>query len=359
MKHLHQLLQAEIERSLALDPSLPGIMATVEIPKHCFAWSGACGLARRGSPAALTPEHAFRIASVTKVYTAATVMRLIEQGRLTLFEPIEARLLPASAAALRSAGHAPERITLFHLLTHTSGLVDHAASENYMQAIQAAPQRRWTRAAQIDFAMQLGGPVAELGREFSYSDTGFILLGEIIEGVSGQPLPAVIREQLGFKRLGLKQTHFETLEAEPPGQVRAHQYIGDWDGLEVDASCDLYGGGGLISTTQEIATFLRALLRGELFDQAQTLAMALMTPSVRFKPGDFLHSALLRGRCWGSESCWGHGGFWGIGAAYFPAHDAALVTAYNQVECNAHTAGSPEQAGLMGRLAVILHNALR
>lgn len=355
MHPLAHQLQAEIERSLSSDRSLPGISATVLAPSRGFAWSGACGrVAFDGVD--LRPDHAFRIASVTKVYTAATLMRLVEQGRLGLQDRLTQRLGAPSLVGMRAAGHDPDRITLFHLLTHTAGLADHATSEAYRQAVEARPQRRWTRQEQIDLAMRLGGPLAPPGRQFNYADTGYLLLAEVIERASGQPLPAAMRERLGFARLGLVQTHFETLELEPPRQPRAHQYIGRWDVLDIDASCDLYGGGGLVSTTREVATLLRALLRGELFEQPQTLAMALMTPTVTVPPGAFLHSALLRGRTWGGLPCWGHGGYWGVGAAYFPTHDVALVATWGQAESAPRTAGTDEQAGLMDRLAALACN---
>lgn len=356
MNSLAQQLQAEIESSLSGDRSLPGISVTVLAPSRGFAWSGACGrVAFEGED--LRPDHVFRIASVTKVYTAATVMRLVEQGVLGLQDPLTQHLGAPSLIGLRAAGHDPGQITLFHLLTHTAGLADHATSDAYRQAVEAQPQRRWSRQEQIDLAMRLSGPLAGPGQRFSYADTGYLLLAEVVERASGQPLPSAMRERLGFARLGLVQTHFETLEPKPARQLRAHQYIGTWDVLDIDASCDLYGGGGLVSTTREVAIFLRGLLRGELFERPQTLAMALMTPTVVAPPGAFLHSALLRGRTWGGLPCWGHGGYWGVGAAYFPTHDVALVATWGQAESAPQTAGTGDQAGLMDRLAALVCNS--
>lgn len=353
MPTLAHHLQAEIERSLSADRSLPGIVATVLAPSHGFIWSGACGRVAFEGNEDLTPAHAFRIASVTKVYTAATVMRLIEQGQLSLQDPIIRRLGSDSLASLAAAGYPLDRVSLFHLLTHTAGLPDHSLCDAYRRAVEADPQRRWTRQEQVDLAAQLGEPLAEPGRRFSYSDTGYVLLGEVVERATGQPLHEAQRELLGFARLGLVDTHFETLEPAPSAQCRAHQYIDRWDALGIHASCDLYGGGGLVSTTREVAVFLRALLRGELFEQPQTLALALMTPTVAFEPGVFLHSALLRGRTWGGLPCWGHGGYWGVGAAYFPTHDLTLVVSYGQAESAAHTQGGADQPGLMDRLAAL------
>lgn len=352
MHSLSHQLQAEIESSLFGDPSLPGIVASVLAPSRGFAWSGACGNVEFGGES-LTPDHAFRIASVTKVYTAATLMRLIERGLLKLEDLLVHCLGSRSLDVLSAAGYAVDRITLFHLLTHTSGLPDHATTHAYRQAVEADPRRRWARQEQIDLLLHLGQPIADPGRRFSYSDTGYLLLGEVIERASGRSLPEAVRDELRFARLGLVQTHFESLEPAPIGQLRAHQYIGAWDVLSIDPSCDLYGGGGLVSTTQEVAIFLRALLRGELFDRPQTLPMALMTPTAAIADGSFLHSALLRGRTWGGLPCWGHGGYWGVGAAYFPTHDLAVVVSYGQAECSAQTSGTPQQFGLMDRLAAI------
>jgi D-alanyl-D-alanine carboxypeptidase len=355
MKHrLAAALQAEIERSLALDPSLPGIAVTVEAPRMGLAWSGACGRAARDGKEALSSEHGFRIASVTKVYTAATALRLVEQGLLPLFTPIAPLIGTSTHAALGNAGHQPDRITVFQLLTHTSGLPDHASSAAYVDAVIKAPARVWTRDEQMAFAMTIGGPVAAAGTHFHYSDTGYLLIAEILERAAGQPLPALIRQQLGFARLALTQTHFERLEPAPPGQRRAHQYVGPTDANRIDPSCDLFGGGGIVSTTAEVGRFLRALLQGELFERPETLATALMTPSVSFASGDWLHSALLRGRVFGSEAGWSHGGFWGVQALYLPASDLCLVLAYNQAECLDTTRGAPGVPGLADRLVAIM-----
>lgn len=347
-------LQAEIERSLAADPSLPGIAAAVDAPRLGLSWSGACGHVAHGGADALTADHAFRIASVTKVYTAATALRLVEQGLLPLFEPIATLIGNSTRSALSEAGHAPGRITLYQLLTHTSGLPDHASADAYVGAVMSEPKRVWTRDQQIAVAMTLGGPLSTPGTHFHYSDTGYLIVAEIIERASSQALPAAIRHHLGFAQLGLTQTHFEALEPAPAGERRAHQYLGGVDVNQIDPSCDLFGGGGIVSTVDEVGRFLGALLRGALFERPSTLAAALMTPSVTFAAGDWLHSALLRGRFYGGHATWAHGSFWGAHALYLPTHDLSLVLTYNQVECLASTRGAPGIPGLADRLVTLL-----
>jgi D-alanyl-D-alanine carboxypeptidase len=364
MQDLANRLQAELDQSRSLDPSLPGIVATVLAPRIGLTWSGASDEAGTDDGASLTPGHAFRIASVTKPFTAAVALRLCEQRRLDLFAPMTRWLDPAIRQAMGLAGYAPDRITLHHLLTHGSGLRDHAAPDtDFGQAVMRDPGRRWTHAEQIEHCMAMGGPLAAPGIRFSYSDTGYILLGDILERVAQRPLHELMREQLQFGRLGLSQTHVERHEAPPAGQQRARQLLGDRDASDFDCSCDLSGGGGLVSTTAELALFFRSAVLGELFDHRQTLALALHTPNLEYTPPtQALHSTLMRSRWVGDEPCWVHGGFWGALAVYAPASDLAMALSYGQASAGTVTTGlpgDPGQPSLADRLARIAQHACR
>jgi D-alanyl-D-alanine carboxypeptidase len=357
-------LQAELDRSWAADPGLPGIVATLHAPHIGLAWSGACGGSRRSGGEPLTPAHAFRIASITKPFTSAVALRLFEQGRLDLFAPIAALLDSGTRQQLESAGCEPTRITAYHMLTHGSGLRDHAvAGSGYAEAILGDPSHVWTHAEQIELCMSLGGPLSQPGTHFSYSDTAYLILGDMLERATGQPLHVLMRELLHFDRLGLVQTHFERHESPPAGQRRAGQYFDDIDVASFDCSCDLSGGGGLISTTDELARFFRAACLGELFERRQTLALALATPSLIFvPPRDALHSPLMRGRWVGSEAGWYHSGFWGAVAAYCPASDVAMALSFNQAQAGASTLGvpgDPTSPSLVDRLACVAQAAGR
>ena len=110
---------------MAADASLPGIIATVVSDRHGLCWSGAVGAAARDGNAALTPDHAFRIASVTKVFVAATALRLVEQRRLNPFAPASRWLSQRTLAALADNGHPVDAITPFQLLAHIAWLLEH------------------------------------------------------------------------------------------------------------------------------------------------------------------------------------------------------------------------------------------
>ena len=98
-------LQALIDRAAADDLRLPGVLLAVYSPSHGLDWQGASGYSAIGSTRRLDPAQAFSLASVTKAFTAATVLCLAEQGQLTLTDPIDARVSSATSALLRQGGY--------------------------------------------------------------------------------------------------------------------------------------------------------------------------------------------------------------------------------------------------------------
>ncbi len=109
------------------------------------------------------------------------------------------------------------------------------------------------------FAMKHGKPLAKPGAEFHYADTGYILLGEILERRTGNSLATAYRTLLHFNKLGLADTYLETLEPKPArAKQRAHQYLGTIDAADFDPSFDLYGGGGLVSTVDDLGQLAHA-----------------------------------------------------------------------------------------------------
>ncbi|MGH8823626.1 MAG: serine hydrolase domain-containing protein [Jiangellaceae bacterium] len=183
----------------------------------------------------LDPDHAVRMASNTKTYVAAAILRLVEDGTLGLEDPISKHIAQDNTDALRTGGYDVESITVLHLLSHTSGLYDYATDPLYADAVTGDPAHHWTRTEQLHFALRHGKPYAMPGEEFHYADTGYILLGEIVERVSATPLALALRELIGYERLGLDGTWLETLEPVPAGVTdRAHQFIDEVDTYACD-----------------------------------------------------------------------------------------------------------------------------
>ncbi len=303
-------------------------------PGGRWTWTGAAGETRPGGPA-MDPRYAFRIASVTKSFVAAAVLRLMEDGKIDIDGPIAPLISPLTATLLVKGGYDPNVITVRQLLNHTSGLYDHAADDRYAKAVLADIHHHWTRAEQIELAIRYGKPVGEPGARYSYSDTGYVVLGEIVERLTGAPLGRSVRNLVDFERLSLKNTWWEGEEAAPPGSAGvADVFFGAADVQEIDPSFDSYGGGGLVSTVGDLAVFYRALLLGEVFKDRRTLVIMMsVTPAER--PADRVDTNAVHAIMVGRHECWGHTGAWGGVGAYCPTLDIAFAWTQNQAE-NAH-----------------------
>ncbi len=330
-------LQSIVDRAVADNELIHGAALHVDSPTLGLYWDGAAGVAGPDTP--MTSLHPVRIASNTKTFVAAAVLRLAEEGKLGVDDPIAAHLPEETVALLTGGGYRPDQMTVRHLLTHTSGLFDHSESQKYGDAIMAEPQHRWTRTEQLEAAMAWGQPWGAPGEIYTYCDTGYVLLGAILEQVSGQPLAAAVRQLLRFDELGLASTWWEDIEPAPEGvPERAHQFIDETDTFAFDPSFDLYGGGGLVATVADMARFYRALFAGGVFSDPAT-ADLMLTPvdGAGAKP-DADDAALAPGAyrmgVWVVEiegvTAHAHSGFWGTAAVFVPELDLAVAVTVNQ-----------------------------
>lgn len=336
-------LQALLDEAVA-NGSTPGIQMRVEAPGLGLSWSGVAGVADRATGAPLTRHNSVRIASNTKTFVAAAALRLWEEGRLGLDDPVARHLPPDVAATLAADGYDLEAMTVRHLLTHTSGLYDYADRDLFIQAILDDPHRRWTPEEQIGLAVAWGDPYGLPGAVYRYSDTGYVVLGLVLESAAATPLASALRTLLPLDRLGMRNTWLETLEDPPAGAAdRAHQYMGELDTYDWDPSLDLYGGGGLVSTADDLATFLRALFTGGVFARPAT-ADTMRTTVAGAAPGpDLSGMPMVPGRYrMGIEvreedgrTLYLHTGFWGTLAAYLPEADVAIAVAVTQQQSRA------------------------
>lgn len=321
---LESRLQAIVDSTLRARPELNAISVHIEAPKRCLSWNGVAGVSDKATGAKLRPEQPVRMASNTKTYVAAAILRLVEDGKVRIDAPITAYLPAEYADALRSGGYDPAAITVRHLLHHTSGIFDYAMEESFGNTVFNDMSRRWTRMDQVRWAMEKGRPYGAPGTVYHYSDTGYILLGEILERVTGQGLAQALRQLLGFDRLKLTSTWLETLEPAPAGVAdRAHQYMGDLDIYAGDPSFDLYGGGGLVATPKDMAAFTRALLTGKVYRDPKTLDLMLSNPGITterdYRMG--IYAMTLAG-----DTGFGHTGFWNTFSFHIPATDVTMAS---------------------------------
>jgi D-alanyl-D-alanine carboxypeptidase len=190
--------------------------------------------------------------------------------------------------------------------------------------LRTDPQHHWTPREQLQWLVDSLAPVGPPGAQFRYSDDGYVLLGLIVERLSGKPLGPAVRALVRFDKLGLRHTWWETMERAPAGEPdRAHQYVGGLDAYFIDASFDLYGGGGLMAPMADLARFLTALLEGRVFEQRETLdtMMRPRSPEMNGYGMGLFGSTVagLTGR--------GHSGFWGTTAMVFPEAGVTIAVA--------------------------------
>lgn len=317
------------ETGLKFDHST-GLSLTVISPALDIDFTGAAGFDSLERDHLLDASQPFRIASLTKVFVAAGIMRLHENGQLDIDNAITQYISQEHIGILKKGGYHPDAITLRHCLTHTSGLYDYAeGGPEYIEVASQTPSKRWTRTEQIQFAMDYGKPYASPGKEHHYSDTGFVLLGEIIENVTNTGLAEGLRSLLKFDKIGMNATWLESLEPRPEGLLPSvKRYMGIVDASDWDNSVDLYGGGGLASTTRDLAIFLQALFNGQIFEHDDTLAIMLLEKEYD-SGGKSLPTARLGfGSIQGKKSdlvAYTHSGFWGTLFIHFPKYQCSIA----------------------------------
>jgi D-alanyl-D-alanine carboxypeptidase len=253
-------LQAVLD-SARVAMAIPGAAAAVVFPDGT-AWEGAGGMAGPAAPA--TPGTAFELGSISKLYTAAALLRLVEEGRLALDDRL-ACWFPELAGA--------GSITVRQLLSHTHGLHDPLQEPDFIPAVLENPGRSWALA---DVLSRMRDPEFEPGAGWRYSNTGFHLLGAIAEKVTGSPFGEVLRARL-FAPLELGHTWYGP--DDPEGVALAAAYIDPsgsghpqpvsllmpWTAFRTSAG----PAGAVVATAPDAARFLHALVTGTVLGEGQ------------------------------------------------------------------------------------------
>lgn len=316
------VLKERLEALQQSRPEIPGFAVAV-VTFDGAAASAATGKADPdGRP--MTADTPARIASITKTFAAATALRLWEQGLIDLDAPISALISSAHNALLTGDGYDTDAITLRQLLMHASGMDDHFASDAFRDMALADPQRVWTRTDQLEVLVETSDPLGRPGERFSYSDSGYLLIGEIIERTTGKTLSASIWELLKLNDIGLKNSWWdEERPSSASGPDRAHQWLSGLDSYPIHGSVDAFGGGGIVASVEDVARFFAALFNGKIFDDPATLQLMVEAPG--HPSGSPYRIGLFAGEIDGNPS-YGHGGFWGTDALVVPSLGIAVTS---------------------------------
>jgi CubicO group peptidase (beta-lactamase class C family) len=216
------------------------------------------GLANTERKVPVTPETVFRLASVTKMFTGTAILMLAERNQLALDDPV-AKILPASPAS--------GPITVRHLLSHTAGLADYLDRPDSM----AWARNEHTVQDLVD-AFKNKRASFEPGQKTAYSNSNYVLLGAIIEKVSGLSFGQFVKTNL-FEPLGMTSTSCEGRFDDIPGLATAYEPARtpddqpDWSRLLVArpyTMSALYTAGGCVSSVEDLARFHEGVFRGRV-----------------------------------------------------------------------------------------------
>lgn len=296
----------------------------------------------------MTTDTIFDLASLTKpIATGTSIFKLVEAGKLRLSDKAKLHLPELTEPAW-------ETITLEHLLTHTSGLPSGNASSDYKEGITQSIKK-------INNLKLLAPP----GERFTYSDIGFIMLGEIVQRTSGRLLDQFSRDEI-FLPLGMKETGYNPSETLKPRIAPTQkEKDGMLRGVVHDPRARLLNGiaghAGLFSTVDDLALYCAMILNpsnSKVLSHAsiRTMTQARAVPNGWRTFGWDCDTAFSsnRGELFPKGSTFGHTGFTGTSIWFDPASQTAVIFLSNRV----HPEGKGDATPVRNKVATIVASAL-
>jgi len=270
--------------------NLKGISASVYVPNQ-GTWQGVTGESHIGVP--LTPQTGFGIASNTKLFAGVLLLKLAENGLLSLDDSLHQHLPPFN--------NVNNTITVRQILNHTSGLSD-VNIAGYADSMMADPNRVFMPTEIISW---IGPPLSAPGTNWNYCNTNYLLAGLIAESVTGQSFSQLLRDSI-LTPLQLDSTYLDVYETS--SVVAAHPWQGGMDFSatpRTSVNSAAWSAGGMYSTSCEMAQWYRALMNGEVLNQNSLNEMTTFVGSGSYGVG--ISESTILGR-----TIWQHGGtIWG------------------------------------------------
>jgi D-alanyl-D-alanine carboxypeptidase len=236
-------------------------------------------------------EMPFHPASIGKVFTATLISLLTERGQISFDDPITKYLsdTPLENLFVFEGKDYAEQVTVKDLLAHTAGIADFfedpvIKGTPFIEHFIGKPDIFWTPDMLLDFSRYNQKAVGKPGDVFHYSDTGYILLGKIIENVTAKPYHANLHDEF-FVPLGMNDSYL-MFYSEPANQPKKTIRQIWWNDTEVSRFTSLsagWAGGGIVSTPADLLKFHQALRNGELISPAALKKME--TFDNEFMPG--------------------------------------------------------------------------
>ncbi|NJD19918.1 MAG: beta-lactamase family protein [Gemmatimonadetes bacterium] len=243
-----------------ITPGLRGVSVAV-LTRDAKLYTASVGASTPwpGAPA-LGPAHRFRVASVSKIFAAALILKLAEEGRLSLDDPLTKHWPDCPVPNART-------MTIRQLLSHTAGVFDHLNADAFWDDPSFSSAKVWTLDEIVGFAVR-GGALFAPGTSYAYSNTGICILGGVVERILGVSYATAVERYLTTP-LGLTNSlydDFSTAANKVPGLAEssaAYSY-------HPTAAC---AAGAMVSTPTDMARLARAVYGGRFLSAASTSAM--------------------------------------------------------------------------------------
>jgi D-alanyl-D-alanine carboxypeptidase len=259
----------------------------------------------------LTAANRFRIGSITKMFTAALTLQLVEEGRLKLTDTID-KFFPQVPNA--------KKITIEQILWHRSGIPNVRREQNAQGNVNTTPMTK----AEILALIVKATPDFEPDTKRSYSNSGYQLLGLILEKVTGKPYDEVLRTRITSK-IGLADTYLATGNIDvSKNEALTYVNFGDgWKPVPETHPSILFSAGAIVSTPNDLAKFIQALFDGKIVSKASLDQMK----TIRDGEGSGMEAFTFAGKTF-----YGHTGGadnYGAWVAYMPEEKLAVAYTTN------------------------------
>jgi D-alanyl-D-alanine carboxypeptidase len=294
----------------------------------------AVGFSERETKKAMTPNDRMLAGSVGKTFAAATALQLIKEGKIGLDDKIEKYLgREPWFSRLPNA----KDITVRQLMNHTSGLVRYEFKERFTKDLTANPEKVWKPAELVAYLLDEKPPF-EAGKSWDYSDTNYIVLGMIIEKVTGRKFYDEANHRV-LKRLKLTNTIPQDgprLKGVVQGYAGPNNAFGGTDAMIVNGKFAInpqfeWTGGGYASTAQDLARWAKMIYEGKAFspDLLPQVLDGVSAPMLG-RETKYGLGVIIRKTTAGTS--YGHSGFFPgylTDMMYFPEHKVAVAVQVN------------------------------
>ncbi|MDT3498094.1 beta-lactamase family protein [Bacillus toyonensis] len=266
--------------------------------------SYTAGVADLSTKKPVKSDYRFRIGSVTKTFTATTVLQLVGENRVQLDDSIE-KWLPG---LVQGNGYDGNQITIRQLLNHTSGIAEYLKSKD---ADIMNSKKTYTAEEIVKIGLSLPQDFSP-GKDWLYSNTGYVILGMLIEKITGNSYAEEIEKRI-IEPLDLSNTFLPGNSPVIPGKNHARGYVkmegtSEWQDITYYNPSLANAAGDMISNADDLNTFFSSLLGGKLLKERELKEMLTTVPVKGKEVGDGYGLGIYETKLPNGVSVWGHGG---------------------------------------------------